>query len=261
MFALNGNPTSGPNALTMGLKLVLHPDLRLFILVPLIINVALFFIVTAWLLSEFSEVMDGLLGYLPSWLSFLGGILWLFAAFLVIFVYGYSFSIITNLIAAPFNGLLAEKIEEKITGVAPPPEPLHKLIPRTLLRELLKLWYFMSRGLLVLILIFLLAWVPLLNIIAPLIGLIWGAWCMSIQYVDYAADNHKLPFKTLRQQLSGQTLGCYSFGGLVMLGNMVPVFNIFVMPIAVAGATVFWLKEIKGEPITYLTHLDSSAKN
>ncbi|MDN3638901.1 sulfate transporter CysZ [Simiduia curdlanivorans] len=249
MFALNGNPTSGPASLSLGLKLILHPELRLFILVPMIINVVLFFVVTAWLLSEFGLLMDGMMSYLPGWLSFLGSILWLFAAFLVIFVYGYSFSIITNLIAAPFNGILAEKIEEKLTGIAPPAEPLQQMIPRTLLRELLKLWYFISRGFLVLLLMFALAFIPLVNLLAPVIGVLWGAWCMSIQYVDYASDNHKTPFKSLRQQLGSQTLGSYSFGGLVMLGNMVPVLNIFVMPIAVAGATVFWLKDIQGKPL------------
>lgn len=249
MLTLNGNPASGPASLMLGLKLVLQPDLRLFILIPMIINVVLFFLVTAWLLSEFGLLMDGMMNYLPGWLSFLGSILWLFAAFLLIFVYGYSFSIITNLIAAPFNGVLAEKIEEKLTGIAPPPEPLHQMIPRTLLRELLKLWYFTSRGLLVLLLIIALTFIPLINLVAPLIGILWGAWCMSIQYVDYASDNHKTPFTTLRQQLGGQTLGSYSFGGLVMLGNMVPVLNIFVMPVAVAGATVFWLKDIQGRPL------------
>lgn len=249
MFRPNGTITSGPASLSLGLKIISHPDLRVFILIPLAINVVLFFIITAWLLNEFSLLMEGMMSYLPGWLSFLGGILWFFAAFLLIFVYGYSFSIITNLIAAPFNGLLAEKVEAKLTGLAPPAEPVHQLIPRTVLRELLKLWYFVSRGLLVLLMMFLLSFVPLVNIFVPIIGILWGAWCMSIQYTDYAADIHKTPFSRLRQQLGTQTLGSYSLGGLIMLGNMVPILNIFVMPIAVAGASVFWLRDINGRPL------------
>lgn len=249
MLALNGNFDSGPAALSMGVRLISHPELRPFVLVPLVINVVLFFVLTAWLLYQFGDVVDWAMNFLPSWLSFLSGLLWFVAAFFMVFVYGYSFGIIANLIAAPFNGLLAERVEEKLTGIAPPSEPLHKMIPRTLLRELLKLWYFISRGILILLLMFVLAFIPLVQLFAPIIGVLWGAWCMAIQYTDYAADNHKTPFRTLRSQLGTQTLGCYSFGGMVMLGNMVPVLNIFVMPIAVAGATVLWLKDINGKPI------------
>ncbi len=249
MIKVNGSPTSAPAALSLGLRLILHPDLRIFILVPLLINLALFFVLTAWLMHEFGLLMDWLLDFLPGWLSFLGGILWLIAAFFLIFVYGYSFSIIANLIAAPFNGLLAEKIETKLTGIAPPPEPLSTMIPRTLLRELLKLWYFLSRGLLVMLGLLLLSFIPLLQLLTPIIAALWGAWCMTIQYTDYPADNHKTPFKELRHQLMTQSLGSYSLGGLIMLGAMIPVLNIFVMPIAVAGATVFWLRDIHGRAL------------
>ncbi|UTA48801.1 sulfate transporter CysZ [Simiduia sp. 21SJ11W-1] len=249
MIKINGSPISAPEALTLGFRLVLQPDLRVFILVPLLINLVLFFILTAWLLHEFGLLMDGLMGWLPGWLSFLGSILWLIAAFLLIFVYGYSFSIISNLIAAPFNGFLAERIEVKLTGVAPPPEPLSAMIPRTLARELLKLWYFISRGLLLMIGLLVLSFIPILQLLTPLIAALWGAWCMAIQYTDYPADNHKTPFKQLRGQLMDQSMGSFSLGGLIMLGSMIPLVNIFVTPIAVAGATVFWLRDINGRPL------------
>lgn len=63
---------------------------------------------------------------------------------------------------------------------------------------------------------------------------------MAVQYTDYAADNQQVKFQVMRAQLRTRTVSSLSLGGLIMLGSMVPVVNIFMMPIAVAGATVYW---------------------
>jgi CysZ protein len=68
---------------------------------------------------------------------------------------------------------------------------------------------------------------------------------MAIQYSDYPADNHQLEFRELRRRLNSQQLTSYSYGGIILLGSMVPVLNIFVTPIAVAGATIYWVKEVR----------------
>ena len=209
---------------------------------PLLINFALFIVATTVLVQQFSAAMDWTSGFLPDWLGFLAWIIWVLLAFVVLLVYGYSFSMITNLIAAPFNGILAERIELHLTGKAPPSEPLGEMIVRTLGRELLKLWYFVSRGLMVTLGLFILSFMPGLNLLISVLGLAWGAWSMAIQYVDYPADNHQTPFPRLRQHLGNHGFNSLSFGGIVMLGNMVPLLNIFVMPVAVSGATVFWIK-------------------
>ena len=48
-----------------------------------------------------------------SWLEFL---IWPIAILLVLFIYSLVFTVITNFIAAPFNGLLSEKVELHLTG-------------------------------------------------------------------------------------------------------------------------------------------------
>lgn len=233
----------GPEALTRGASLLMQPGLRIFILAPLLINFILFLIVTTILIQQFSESLSWLMDWLPGWLEFLAGILWSLFAFVILLVYGYCFSLITNIIAAPFNGLLAEKIQQRLTGAAPEYEALGQMILRTLGRELLKLGYFISRSLLIGLGLLLAIWVPGLNLVMIAIGVIWGAWCMAIQYVDYPADNNRISFKALRSQLRQQPYNSLGFGGLVMLGNMVPFLNIFVMPVAVAGATVLWVEQ------------------
>ncbi|MBU2885425.1 sulfate transporter CysZ [Gilvimarinus agarilyticus] len=242
---MQGNPSHALDHLSRGARLMLAPGLKRFIIVPLLTNLLVFIGTTLVLISAFSDFLSLLMGWLPGWLEFLAWLLWAIFAVAVLFIYGYSFNVITNLIAAPFYGILAEKIEQKLTGTAPPEESWAALIPRTLGRELIKLWYFFTRGLLILLLIFVSWFIPGVNLIVLVVSALWAAWCMAVQYVDYPADNHQTPFPELRRRLRHPTLTSYSFGGLIMLASMVPVINIFAMPIAVAGATVFWVTELE----------------
>ncbi|GLS25022.1 sulfate transporter CysZ [Marinibactrum halimedae] len=241
------NLATGASYLVEGAQLLMMKKFRAFIIIPILINILIFLGTTTFMISLFSSLMDYLMGFIPSWEWFsfiadiLAVILWVLLAVLLAIVYGYSFSILTNLIAAPFYGILAEKIEHHLTGKSPPTEALPAMIVRTIGRELTKIWYFLVRA----ILIFLLSFVPLIGLVVPVIALAWGAWSMSIQYSDYAADNHQLPFKSLRKSLWTQKFTAGGFGGLIMLGAMIPVVNIFVMPAAVAGGTIMWVRDLK----------------
>lgn len=238
---LKGNPISAAQCLVKGTDVILQPGMRRFIVVPLLVNILVFVLLTFWLVHLYGDLLDQLVTWLPDWLAFLAWILWIVFVLLLLVVYGYSFNLITNLIAAPFYGILAEKVATHITGNAPSEEPLGKLIVRTLGRELLKLWYFVSRGLLVLMLIVVVFFIPVIGGFAVLaISALWSAWSMAVQYTDYAADNQQVKFQVMRAQLRTRTVSSLSLGGLIMLGSMVPVVNIFMMPIAVAGATVYW---------------------
>ncbi|BFM14937.1 sulfate transporter CysZ [Maricurvus nonylphenolicus] len=242
-----GEPSGMVNGLTFltrGANLITHKELRLFVLVPLLINIVLFFVLTGILIQQFDSAVGWLLGWLPSWLDFISWFIWSLFAATVLVIYGYSFSIITNIIAAPFYGLLAERAEGLITGKRPDSEPLSEMIPRTLGREMLKLWYFISRGAAIFIISIVLSFIPIVNILVPVIAILWGAWSMSIQYVDYPADNHQLAFTELRKRLGGNLTHSYTFGGLVMLGTMVPILNIFIMPVAVVGGTYYWVEKL-----------------
>lgn len=241
---VNGNPANALAYLTRGASLLVRPGLKRFVFVPLLVNLVLFVIATMALVHVYRDLLTQLMTWMPEWLAFVAWILWLLFAFLLLVVYGYTFNIITNLVAAPFYGILAEKIEQELTGKAPKEESLAALIPRTLARELTKLWYFVSRGFLVLLVLIVLWFVPVLNLATAFISLLWAAWCMAVQYTDYAADNHQLEFREMRRRLSSESLTSYTFGGLVMAGSMIPFVNIVVMPIAVAGATIYWVEEL-----------------
>lgn len=241
---MQGSPSNALAYFLEGARLITKPGFRRFILIPLLINIIIFVGLTYALFYAFQDFFAQILEWLPDWLDWLAWLLWPLVGFIFLVIYGYSFNLITNFIAAPFFGLLAEKIETELTGIAPPDEPWDQLVPRTFKRELTKLFYFISRGALIFIIFIALFLIPGANLLGALLAAIWGCWCMSAQYLDYPADNHQLSFRELRRRLNQQQLTSYPFGGIILLGSMIPVVNIVVTPIAVAGATIYWVKEV-----------------
>jgi CysZ protein len=245
---MRNNPTAGAGYLLRGLSLITKPGLRPFVLIPLLVNILIFSLLI-WLgVSQFESLMDSLLPSDESWLSWLRWLLWpLFAVALVLVVF-YSFTVIANLIAAPFNGLLAEKVELYLGGrLTEQPggfKQVAKDIIPSLLSELRKLFYFLLRA----IPLLLLFPIPGINIIAPFLWLAFSAWFLALEYVDYPMANHGLKFKQQHQRLKQARLPALAFGGGLTLLMMVPILNFVAMPAAVAGATVFWKERLESLP-------------
>jgi CysZ protein len=234
----------GAGCLLRGGKMLSHPKLRPFVIVPLLINVVIFGSLISWGLSNLIPWIDSWISWLPEWLSFLEWILWPLIGIAVALVTGYLFTAVALIIASPFNALLAEKAEELITGR--PVQGLEGLgaallsVPRGVFRELAKLMYYLPMALFVLILSF----IPAINAVAPLLWLLLGAWMMSIQFVDYPMDNHQRSFADVKEAVRSRRLSSMGFGGLVAVCTGIPVINFFVVPAAVVGATLLWVDEL-----------------
>lgn len=229
-----------------GFLLLGRPGLRRFIVMPLLVNVLLFGGLLWWAFGWIEATSQYLLDLLPGWLQWLSRLVvpvFVVTSLVLIF---FSFSILANLIAAPFNGLLAEAVEAQLTG-----EPLQgdwrqvlrDVLP-SIFSELRKLTYFALRAVPLLLLLL----VPAVNVVASLLWMLFGAWMMAVQYIDYPMANHGLFFKEQRARLRKRPLLAWSFGGLVMLCTMIPLVNFFVMPAAVAGATLVWVREDRLQP-------------
>ena len=171
---------SGPQYLREGLNLVLSPGLRLFVLLPLTINLILFVALVGFAVQQFSGWVDAFMPSLPNWLSFLEYILWPLFVVLVLLMVFFTFTMLANIIAAPFNGFLAEKVEVVVRGedTLPPFSwaELLAMVPRTLGREARKLGYFLPRAIGLLILSF----IPVVNLVAAPLWLLFGVWMMAI---------------------------------------------------------------------------------
>ncbi|MGV5109095.1 sulfate transporter CysZ [Pseudomonas aeruginosa] len=234
---------SGPQYLGEGLKLIMRPGLRLFVLIPLTLNLLVFALLIGFAMQQFSHWVDLLMPSLPDWLSFLQYIVWPLFVLLVLVIVFFTFTMVANIISAPFNGFLSEKVEVVVRGRDDFPPfnwaELLAMIPRTMGREMRKLAYFLPRALVLLVLSF----VPGVNLIATPLWILFGIWMMAVQYIDYPADNHKLDWNEMLAWLRSKRWACMGFGGMTYLALLIPLVNLVMMPAAVAGATLFWVRE------------------
>lgn len=237
----SNNPVGGFSYLLRGFGLLHKPGIRRFVALPLLINMLIFSLVLWIGVGQFEALVNH---YLPaeSWLGWLRWLVWpLFAiTFLLLLLFG--FTLVANLLAAPFNDLLAERVEIYLTGEKPAYrlQLLQTIVP-ALRSELVKIGYFASRGAPLLLLFV----IPGINLAAPFAWALFSAWMQAQEYAEYPLGNHEIFFRQQRRLLKKHRYAALGFGGGVMLLLMLPVLNFLIMPAAVSGATIWWVERIK----------------
>lgn len=236
-------PVSGAGYLLEGMRLIARPGLRRFVIIPLLINVLVFSAGIAAGVRWFEGFIAWMHAGVPSWLHWLDWVLWPLFGLLLLVLVVYGFSLVANLIAAPFNGLLAEKVELLLRGRSLDQGSgtagmLAGLVP-TLVDELRKVLYALVWAIPFLLLL----WVP---VVGPVLWFLFTAWMLAVQYLDYPMGNQGLSFKEQRQRLAARRGLGLGFGAATAALGAVPVLNFVVMPSAVAGATALWVREMKG---------------
>ena len=239
-------PLDGARYLLKGLGLLSRPGIKRYVIVPMLVNFVVFSLLI-WLgIHYMGSLVDSLMPTLPDWLWWLSWLFWLLFGLAALIIVFYSFSIVANLIAAPFNGQLAEAVAYQLSGktTAAPgsfSDAIKDFVP-AMLAELHKLGY-MALWFIPLLLLFL---IPGINLFAPFIWAIFGAWLLALEYLDYPLANRGLKFKQQRQLARGKRFCLLGFGGLVTVATLIPVVNFIVMPAAVAGATALSLDKFNG---------------
>ena len=242
---LKGNFFRGLGYLGEGFRLIRQPGLRLFVIIPLVINIFLFALLFYFLGELFSLLIASAMAWLPdwAWLQALDWLFWILYGVVILLMLAYGFVIIANLIGSPFYGYLAELTEKHLTGQVVSAEgswaAIIKDIPRALWREVQKILYYLPRALG----LFIIGLIPVVNLVAAVLWFLFNSWMMALQYVDYPADNHRVSFPRLRRDLAASRLSALGFGLPVALAAMVPILNLIVVPAAVCGATAFWVRE------------------
>jgi CysZ protein len=227
-----------------GLRLIMRPGLRRYVLIPLFLNILVFGGLVYLAGIYFDDFMDR---WLPSqsWLEFLRWFLWLLFAIAYALALFYGFTLVANLIGAPFNGLLAAQVEEKLTGERPAEadESLLKAIGPALAGEIGKIAYMATRALPLLVLFF----VPGLNILVTIGWILFGFWFLAIEYADYPMGNHGLRPRAQRTLLRRKRVKSLAFGAGVTALMLIPVLQFAAMPAAVAAATRLWVDDLSAE--------------
>lgn len=243
---------SGMKYFFKGFELIQLKGIRRFVFIPLLINLLFFSVAFYFMFLELEHYMAMFIEWLPDWLNWLSTILWPLIVITILIIFSFIFSTAANWLAAPFNGLLSEKIELLLLREKYSHEPIDdsgmidivKDIPRTLGRELQKLSYYLPRA----IGFFILLWV--LPVIGQIMWFLFVAWMMAVQYKDYPFDNHKIPFSVMKQTIQEHRKLSYSFGISVTVFSMVPLVNLIVMPVAICGATALWVDHYRDDFIS-----------
>lgn len=224
-------------AISRGTRCVYGPGLRRYVFLPILVNLLVYVGMFSFVISRFDGWLAHWMSMVPNWLDWLSWLIWpLFVISLLVVVF-FTFTLVTSLIAAPFYGFLAAKVEVQVTGREPQDDRgLAKTTVDALGREMVKLGYILPRA----ALLFLIGWIPGLNLLAPILWALFSAWVMAITYLDYPMDNNKVSFRDMRGRLSARWWQSLSYGGVVTLLTWIPLANLFLIPGAVAGAVLMW---------------------
>ncbi len=237
-----------------------EPQLRWLLIAPLLLNIAVFgglsYLLWQWLVEALMALAanttitlqsfsGGLLptGWVDGLLDFLLGAAWLLFVLIVTTLYAFSFTLLAQLIGAPFYALLAERIVDRERGTAAHADR-HWLafIGAALWRELGKLLYLLPRALGILLLTLLLSLLPLVGIVAPLLLIGWMSWATALQYLDYAADGDGASFATLRYRAGQQRWSTLLFGAAALGCAALPLLNLVLLPLCVAAGSLYWCR-------------------
>lgn len=233
-----------------GFSLILRKGVRPYAFVPLLVNIVIFSLAIYTGFTQFGDLMDSFLGsisWMPDWLEQgISWILWpLFAILITIATY-YSFTMVANLIAAPFNSALAHKVETLVRGNTGSTEAEHSVVAvagRTIASEIKKLGHMLKW----LILLLIITVIPGINVISPFAWMLYGVWMLALEYADYPMGNHELYFKEELTVLRRSRFTALGFGSGVMLLTTIPVVNFLAMPVSVAGAAALWVDRLDRE--------------
>ena len=230
------NFLAGVRSFRSGLHLCGHPQLRAYVLAPIVTAAAVFALLFGWAIDTLGRLSKLLVGWLPDWLDWLHWLLWPVVVIIALFLLVYGFVLLSNLIAAPFNGLLAERAEQLLTGAIPAAVPWTRLLrelPGMLGNEVRKIGYFSALA----VPLLLLTLVPGINLLTGPLWLLLGCWIVALEYLDYPLGNHQHTFPAVRRYARSHREQALGFGSVALLASSIPLVNLLVMPAAVIGAT------------------------
>lgn len=232
---------AGVKHFTAGASLIFKPGIRRYVLIPLTINIATFIALYFTAKHYLIELNQWVLQHVPAWLQWLQYLIWIIFFLCFVLTIVYLFTIIANIIAAPFNSSLSEAVERHLTQQtninARTMTQQITDIPKAIAREASIIFYYLPRAFILLLLFF----IPLMQPIAGLFWFLFHAWFMSLIYLDYPSDNHHISIRDLRSYMSSHRSLILGFGAATLITAMIPGLNLFVIPIAVAGATQLWV--------------------
>ncbi len=222
-----------------GLKFLFsRPRLLGYVAVPVAVNTLLYTALVWFAGSRFGRWVDALVPQGDAWYwTVLSYALWVVFAGVLFLAVVYTFTLVGNLLLAPFNDLLSEKVEAAYAGVLSD-EPFRLAaflsdMKRSFLAELGRMALF-GTGFLVL---------AVASVFFPPLGAaltVYSLFFLGWEYFDYSMERARFPFAVKRSVAFGNLLTFLSFGAGTALLLLIPLLNFLAIPVCVAGATLLF---------------------
>lgn len=223
--------------------LISSPRLIALVAIPVAINTLLYAFFAWYTYSRFGQWVEAFTANGDAWYwAILHYILIIFVSlFLIIFIF-YTFVLVGNLILAPFNEVISEKVEAIYSeGTAKETAFSIGLFFKDMGRS-----YKAEGGRLILYLAgFLL--LLLLNLI-PIVGqalygfsiIFYTFFFLCWEFLDYSMERWKLNFGEKKKLAFANPIIFLSFGAGAALLLFIPFLNLTAIPVCVAGATMLF---------------------
>jgi CysZ protein len=229
----------GAAYLRRGFGLLTKAGIRRYVAIPLLLNIALFATAIA-LGGHYVQVLID--AWLPQSAEWVRWIVWPIFALGSILLIILGFSILMNLLGAPFNSMLAHAV---LRHLGADPSPVPKTFAQeafgTVVDEGRKFGHLLKWALPLPVI----ALIPGLQLFAPLYSFLLGAWTLALEYTGYPMGLAGLKFSDQKLALASRRALVLGFGSAVMLLTLTPMLNFLAMPVAVAGAAILYAEQFR----------------
>ncbi|MDX9710471.1 MAG: sulfate transporter CysZ [Trichloromonas sp.] len=225
--------------------LLRHPSLWKYVLIPFLINLVVFSGSVYLGMDFFNDSVVQLIPRGEAWYwATLYYFLWIIAVAVTTVVVFFSFTVIGNLIASPFNDLLSERTENLISGQRDEEPFSLSTFGRdalvTLAVEVKKISLFVFAMLALLLLNLLPVFGSLLySILAVLLTLFF----LVVEYMGFVFSRKRLNFSEQRRYILARKTTMLGFGAGVLALLAIPFLQFACIPVAVVSATRLWCEE------------------
>ncbi len=216
-----------------------NPSLYKYVAIPFIINVIVFSAAIYWGLDLFTNLTGQYFSAHGAWYwQILAAVVKLFAGLITLVVVFFVFTVVGNLIAAPFNDVLSERTEQLLTGnLIIEPFSLTQIAKdfwRVMFDEVRKISIFILLMLVALLFNFL---PGVGSLIYAVLSVVLTLYFLVIEYTGYVFGRKHLCFKDQRKFIAQNRLGALGFSVAVMCMLFIPFVQFLTIPIAVVAAT------------------------
>lgn len=222
-----------------------NPRLLQYILIPFLINLVVFTSAVALGLDFFGNTVVAYIPQGDTWYwAVLYWFLWVVAVLLTAVLVFFSFTVVGNLLASPFNDLLSERTEEVLSGkVTEEAFALGRFFReawQTLLMEAKKMWIF------VVVMVFILPlnlFPGIGNSIYTVLAICLTLFFLCFEYLGFIMVRKRQFFREQKNFIFARKFLMLGFSCGVMAILAIPFFQMLCIPLAVIGATRLWCEE------------------